>query len=81
MKTTKKIKLGKVLEKLTQRHYQQVQARFDMSQDFCDNDICVLELNSSRYKRNNFLILKNNWNFFAMFYLCLVATVRKLIST
>ena len=41
IKRTKKIKLGSILEKLTQRHFQQESARFDMSQDDCDNEICA----------------------------------------
>ena len=35
---TIKIKLGNILEKLTQRHNRQEQARFDMSQDDCDDE-------------------------------------------
>ena len=39
--TTIKIKLGKLLEKLTQRHNRRERARFDMSQDDCDNEVCA----------------------------------------
>ena len=36
-----KIKLDSILEKLTQRHNRRENARFDMSQDDCDNEICA----------------------------------------
>ena len=39
--TTKRIKLDSILEKLTQRHNRRESARFDMSQDDCDNQVCV----------------------------------------
>ena len=39
IETTKKIKLGNILEKLTQRHNRREHARFDKSQDDCDNEI------------------------------------------
>ena len=39
--TTIKIKLGSILEKLTQCHNRRESARFDMSHDNCDNEICV----------------------------------------
>ena len=39
IETTIKIKLGSVLEKLTQRHNRRESARFDMSQDYSDNEI------------------------------------------
>ena len=38
---TSKIKLESILEKLTQRHNRRESARFDMSQDDCDNEICA----------------------------------------
>ena len=41
IRTTIKNKLGRILEKLTQRHKRRERARFDMSQDDCDNEICV----------------------------------------
>ena len=41
IETTIKIKLGNFLEKLTQRHNRQEHARFDMSQDDCDNEVCA----------------------------------------
>ena len=41
IETTIKIKLGNILEKLTQRHNRRESARFDMSQDDCDNEICA----------------------------------------
>ena len=37
----KKIKLGSILEKLSQRHSRRESARFDMSQDDFDNEICA----------------------------------------
>ena len=41
IKTTIKNKLGNTLEKLTKRHNRRESARFDMSQDDCDNEICA----------------------------------------
>ena len=41
VETTKKIKLGSILDKLTQRHNRRENARFDMCQDDCDNEICA----------------------------------------
>ena len=41
IETTIKIKLGSILEKLTQCHNRQESARFDISQDDCDNEICA----------------------------------------
>ena len=41
IKTTMKIKLGSILEKLTQRENRQESARFHMSQDDCDSEICA----------------------------------------
>ena len=41
IETTIKIKLGNILEKLTQRHIRREHARFDMSQDDCDNEVCA----------------------------------------
>ena len=38
---TIKIKLASILEKLNQRHNRRESARFDMSQDDCDNEICA----------------------------------------
>ena len=38
---TMKKKLGSILEKLTQRQNRRESARFDMSQDACDNEICA----------------------------------------
>ena len=37
--TTKKIRLGNILEKLTQSHNRPEHVRFDMSQDDCGNEI------------------------------------------
>ena len=41
IETTIKIKLGSILEKLTQCHNRQESARFDISQDDCDNENCA----------------------------------------
>ena len=41
IKTTIKIKLGCILEKLNQRHNRQESTRFDINQDDCDNEICA----------------------------------------
>ena len=41
IETTIKITLGSILEKLTQRHNRRQSARFDRSQDDCDNEICA----------------------------------------
>ena len=41
IETTIKNKLGNILEKLTQRHNRREHARFDKSQDDCDNEICA----------------------------------------
>ena len=38
---TIKNKLGSILEKLTQRHSRRESARFDISQNGCDNEICA----------------------------------------
>ena len=39
IETTIKIKLGNILEKLTERHNRREHVRFNMSQDDCDNGI------------------------------------------
>ena len=41
IETTIKIKLGSILEKLTQRRNRRESARLDKSQDDCDNEICA----------------------------------------
>ena len=41
IETTKKSKLGYILEKLTYCHNRRESSRFDMSQDDCDNEICL----------------------------------------
>ena len=41
IEATVKVKLGNILEKLTQRHNRREHARFDISQDDCDNEICA----------------------------------------
>ena len=40
IETTIKIRLGSILQKLTQRHNRREDARFVMSQDDCDNESC-----------------------------------------
>ena len=41
LETTTTVKLGSILEKLTQRHTRRESARIDTSQDDCDNEICA----------------------------------------
>ena len=41
IKTTIKVKLGSTLEKLTQSQSWRESARFDMSQDDCDSEVCA----------------------------------------
>ena len=41
IETTIKIKLGSILENLTQRHNRREIGRFDMSQNVCDSEICA----------------------------------------
>ena len=41
IETTIKIKLGSILEKLTQHYDRRESARFDMNQDDCDKEICA----------------------------------------
>ena len=41
IETTLNIKVGSILDKLTQCHIRREHARFDMSQDDCDNNICA----------------------------------------
>ena len=78
--TTIKIKMGSILEKLTQHHNRRESARFDMSQDCCDNEICA-STQFLQIQKINYLIFKNLWNVIAMFYLFLVSTVQNTIST
>ena len=42
IETTIEIRLGSILEKLTQRHNRREHATLDMSQDDCDSEICAL---------------------------------------
>ena len=74
--TTVKIKLGSILEKITQRHNRREQADLDD----CDNEICT-STHFLQIQKINFLIFKNLWNVIAMFYLSLVSTVQNTIST
>ena len=41
IETTTKTKLRSILEEVNQRHNRRERARFDMSQDDCDNEICA----------------------------------------
>ena len=41
IETTIKTKLGSILEGLTQRHKRRESARFEMSEDDCDSEICA----------------------------------------
>ena len=79
--TTKKIKLGIILEKLTQSHHRRESTRFDKSQDDCDSEICASTHFLQIQKKVKSLIFKKLWNFIALFYLCLVSTVENTIST
>ena len=78
--TTVKIKLGIILEKLTQRHIQREHARFYISQDDCDNEICA-STQILQIQKINYLIFKDLWNVVAMFYVCLLSRVQSTIST
>ena len=80
VETTIKIKLGSTLDKFSQRHNRREPARFDMSQDDCDNENCA-STQFIQIKKTNLMIFKNLWNVIAMFYLCLVSTVQNTIST
>ena len=80
IETTMKIKLGSILEKLTQHHKRRESARFDMSQDDSDSEICA-STKFLQLQKISYLIFKNLWNVIAMFYLCLVSTVKNTIST
>ena len=57
IETTIKIKLGRILEKLSQRHKRREHARFDMCQDNCDKEIFAsAQFYSYRYKKQIFEI-------------------------
>ena len=56
IETTIKVKLGSILEKLTQRHNRRESASADMSQDDCDSEICA----STQFPQ----IQKNQLNWF-----------------
>ena len=66
IETTIKIRPRSILQKLTQRHNRREHARFDMSQDDFDNEICA-STQLLQIQKINRLILKNLWNVFAMF--------------
>ena len=72
IETTNENKLGSILEKLTQR---QNRVKLIVITKF------VPQLNSYRYKKINWWILKNLSIVIAVFYLCLVSTAQNTIST
>ena len=75
-KTTINIKLGSILEKLTQRPNRREQA--DLND--CDNETCTsTQFLQIRKKQVN--DLQEQWNVIAMFYLSLVSTAQNKIST
>ena len=76
IETTIKIKLGSILEKLTQRHNRREQA--DLND--CDNEICA-STQFLQIQKINYLMFMNLWNVIAIFYLCLVSTLQNTIST
>ena len=59
IETTLKIKLGNNLEKITQRHNRREHARFDMSQDDCDNEICA-STQFSQIQKNQLIDLQES---------------------
>ena len=59
IETTIKIKLGNILEKLTQRHNRREHAKFDMSQDDCDNEICA-STQFSQIQKNQLIDLQDS---------------------
>ena len=65
-----------MLEKFTQRHNRREQADLD----YCDNETCA-STQFLQIQKNELIDLQNLWNVIAMFYLCLVSTVQKTIST
>ena len=76
IKTTIKIKLGSILEKLTQRHNRRERARFDLSQDDCDNEICA-STQFLQIQKNQLIDFQES----VERYLCLVSSVQNTIST
>ena len=81
IETTIKVKLGSILEKLSQRHNRRENARFDMSRNDCDNEICASTQLFQIQKKINLLVFKKLWNVIAIVCMCLVSTVQKPIST
>ena len=59
IETTIRNKLGSILEKLTQRHNWRENARFDVSQDDCDNEICA-SIQFQQIQKNQLLILQES---------------------
>ena len=59
IETTIKTKLCSILEKLTQRHNWRENARFDMSQDDCDNKICA-STQFLQIQKNQFIDLQGS---------------------
>ena len=80
IQTTIKIKMGRILKKLTQRQNRRESARFDMSQDDCDNEICA-STQILQVEKINQMIYKKFWNVIALFYLCLLSIRQNTIST
>ena len=77
IKTTIKIRLGSILEKLTQRHNRRESARFGMSQDECDSEICGIFLDTKK----QLIDLQEISDRSCKVLLCLVTTVQNTIST
>ena len=75
--TTIKIKLGSILEKLTQRHKRRESRQIWTTA--ITRLVPLLSSNSS--KRNSYWICISIWNVIAMFYLSLVSTAQNMISS
>ena len=79
IETTIKIKLGSISERPSQCHNRRESARFDMSQDDCDNEFCA-STQFLQIQKNQLLIFKKLWSVIAMFYLCLLSKVQNTTS-
>ena len=78
--TAIKVKLGSILEKLTQCQIQREQMiRFDMNQDECENQSCA-STHFIQTQKNQLTDYRSIWNDFAMYYLCLFSTLQNMIS-
>ena len=69
IKTTLKIELGSILEKLTQRHIRREHTRFDMSQDDCDNEHCA-STQFSQIQKNQLIDIQESLEFFLQCFAC-----------